>query len=261
MTIDSWAILAAALMALAAGFSGLILLEIRGPWRWLAVVARLAGVVILALALMASAEARGEWSPFDLQQVALALALAAVALGLLLTWLRRIQEAGLVLDLAVLVLVLLAAFAIYQGGPRLSCDQRSLLFGVRWALFLLGAGGALIMGTLALTLVLAIALPGRASPGPLRRLLADATFSTLLALGLGLVASVCWSWRAAGSLGGGDARLGWMAATWLVAGMSLLAWQMERRAGRWATALAAMAAAIALVGLLVVPDLMRLWGF
>jgi hypothetical protein len=90
--------------------------------------------------------------------------------------------------------------------------------------------------------------------------LADATFLGLAAVGAGLAISIWWSWRTAGGLLSGDPRQTWLGATWLVAGMSLLAWPLERRGQRIAAALALVAAVMALLGLLAIPELQQLWG-
>jgi ABC-type transport system involved in cytochrome c biogenesis permease subunit len=83
----------------------------------------------------------------------------------------------------------------------------------------------------------------------------------LIGLGAGLVTSAWWAWRSVGGLAGDDPRQAWMAITWLLSAMSLLAWQLEAAAARWAAALAGLAATVAIGGLLAVPYIVRLLGF
>ena len=260
MRIELWAGLAAFFFALAGVGGGLQRFGIRGPWRWLTLAARAAGLVFLAVDLSLVVVAHGEPSPFDLQQLALALALALSGISLALT-LRR-GAAGLVQDLLVLALVLAAMLAIRPGGPLLSCLQRSPVFLSYWGLFVLGSGSALLAGSAALDLALQAALPGGESPSPagLRGLLAGATLGALVTLGAGLTTSLWWAWHMLGSLSDGDPRQVWLAATWLVAGSSLLAWQWERHSVRLAAGLALLAAVMALFGLLAIPELQRLWS-
>jgi hypothetical protein len=119
----------------------------------------------------------------------------------------------------------------------------------------------LLAGSVALDLAVEAIWPaaqGWTGRAGVHRLLAEATLGASVALGGGLAISVWWSWYTIGSLSGGDPRQTWMGATWLVLSMSLLGWQSERRGVRTAAVLACLAAAMALFGLLAVPDLQRL---
>jgi hypothetical protein len=60
---------------------------------------------------------------------------------------------------------------------------------------------------------------------------------------------------------GGDPREAWLAGAWLLTGASLLAWQLERRAGRWSAGLAGVAAMFTVVGLLSVANSSQALGF
>lgn len=262
MAIEPWAVFSALLFLGAAASSGLARFRVRGPWRRVAVAGRATGLVPLALALILAIGAHGEPSPFDLQQLGLALGLAVALIGLVRAWQLGGSGIAPVQDLVVLGLVLGATFAVRSGGSPLSCVQRSVLFWSQWFLFVLGSGSILLAGSAALDLALLAVLPGeglRPARRDLGRLLADATFAALAILAGGLTISVWWAWRTGGGLSSGDPRQVWMAATWSVAAMSLLAWQVERQSRRLAAGLAVVAAAIALVGLLAVPDLLRLW--
>lgn len=260
MTIELWAALAAVLLTAAAAVSSsLALLGMRGPWRRVVVAARAVSLIPLALAITA----HGEPSPFDLRQLTLGLGLAMPLIGLGLAWRHGTAGAGPVHDVVVLSLVLAAILAIHPGGSPLNCVQRSFPFWSYWGLFVLGSGSILLAGSTALDLALGAIVPGgerRAPRADSYRLLADAAIAALVAVGGGLVINAWWSWHTTGSPLGGDPRQTWMGATWLVAGMSLLAWQLERRGARIAAVLVVVAAVMALVGLLAVPDLQRLWS-
>ncbi|MFN2227572.1 MAG: hypothetical protein ACK2UY_14715 [Anaerolineae bacterium] len=256
MTTELWSALAAALLAAAAASSGLALFGVRGPWRRTLVAARAASLVLLAVALGLAISAQGEPSPFDLRQLALALGLAMIIASLGLAWRRDTDGAGPVQDLVAGSLVLAAGLAIRPGGTPLTCAQRSLPFAAYWGLLILGAGALLLAGSTVLDLGLA-AIVRR---GERRLPPADAAFLGLVAVGGGLAISAWWSWRTMGSLLSGDARQVWLAATWLVASMGLLAWPLERQGRRAAAILALVAAVMALVGLLAIPELQRMWG-
>ena len=266
MMSEFWAILAALLAGLAGLASGLAIVRLRGPWTGVAVVARSLSAVSLVVALILAVAAGGKWSPFDLQQVTLALVLAMLIVHLALAWRLGLGDAGLAVDLLALVLLLAKILIIQPGAPLLDCAQRAVPFQVQWVLFLLGAGAILVAGCAALMLALRLALSGQwpdldlASRSGFLDLLTQATFLALVALGSGLVVSAWWAWWAVGTLSSGDPREGWMAMAWLVAAMSLSAWQLEDRRGRWAAVWAVTASAIVLLGLLVVLDLQQVMG-
>jgi hypothetical protein len=263
MMVEVWAALSALFFAAAAVTRGLEHSELQGPWRRIVLPARAAGLVAVAAALALTVMAHGEPSPFDLRQVALGLGLATSAVGLCTTWRKDAPAIGPVRDLFLVSLILAAILAIQPGGALLRCAERCVSFGVYWGLFVLGSGGALFAGSVTLDLALDSIWPkghrwmARAEA---YRLLTGVTLGALVILGIGLSLSVWWSWRAMGSLSGGDPRQTWMGATWLVLSMSLLAWQSERRGARVAGALAVLAASMVLFGLLALPDLQRLWG-
>jgi len=263
MMIELWAALAAGLLVAAAVSSGLGLFGARAPWRRMPGVIRAASLVPLAVALGLAIVAQGEPSPFDLRQLALALGLAMVLAGLGLAWRQGTAGGGPVQDLVAASLVLAAVLAIRPGGTPLACAQRTLPFAAYWGLFGLGGGALLLAGSTALDLGLAAIVPDggrRQLPADAYRQLADAAFLGLIAIGGGLAISAWWSWRTLGSLLSGDPRQAWLAATWLVVSMGLLAWPLEHRGRRAAAALVLVTAAMALVGLLAVPELQQMWG-
>ncbi len=278
MMPESWVALGGgALLAAAAMIRGLVLLRSgpdRGRWYLPAAGLELGAFAALAVAFVLAALAHGEWSPVDLRQVTLGLALAALGIYLVLVvrpGLPRAQRiavggAGLTVDLIVLGLSLFGVFAIRPGGPILLCVQRTLPFYARWVLWLLGAGALIVAGSVALTLMLRLVLLRRSQGFRLLRrmdlygLLAHTTSLALLALGGSLAVGVWWAWRTEGMLTSGDPREGWAAITWLVAAMGSCAQGLEGRARRWSAGLALVAAAGVIFGLLVVPDLYRLLG-
>ncbi len=263
MTVELWGALAALFFAAAGVTSGLARFEQRRFWRRMVVPARAAGLIALTVSLALAVADQGEPSPFDLRQVALGLGLAASATGLVLAWRHGVAGAGPVQDLVIMSLVLAAILAIRPGGSSLSCVQQWLPFWVYWGLFVLGAGGLLLAGSGAMDLALEAIRPREqrwAARAETHRLLADAILGALLALGGGLAISIWWSWHTMGSLSSGDPRQTWMGATWVVGSMSLLAWPSERRGARAAAILAFLAAAMAVFGLLAIPDLQRLWS-
>ena len=90
--------------------------------------------------------------------------------------------------------------------------------------------------------------------------MSEAVWVTIVLLGAGLLLSFLWAWRTYGSLSTGDPRQAWLAAAWLVAAMSAVAWQLEGRNRAWASLLAGIAAVTIVAGLLIVLDLRRLLG-
>jgi hypothetical protein len=198
------------------------------------------------------------------------LACLGAHLGLTL-WLRSVYkghrsfgEAGLVVDLIALGLILFGVFAVRPGGPPLLCVQRAIPFYVQWTLYWLGAGAVIVSCGAGLPLALRQGLERRGQglrlprDSHLRVLLAQATSLALVTLGAGLVVGLWWAWRTVGGMNSGDPREGWMAVTWLVAAATLLAWRLEGRSWRWSAGLSVLAAVAVILGLLAVPDLVRL---
>ena len=276
---ETWASLGAGGLLIAASVAqGLALFKVRpGPrlWDLLAIGARLGGTVALAISLALATVAHGEWSPSDLRQVTLGLAVATLVAHLMLAWRLGTGNAGLVVDVTVIAFILIDATAIQAGGPRLSCAQRAVPYQVQWVLFLLGSGGAVAAGSAGLMRGLYAWLADRHSGLRLppavdvEALLKQATTLVLLFLGSGIVVSAWWAWQTVGSLADDDPRVAWVAIAWLLTVMSKLVWRRDKHplgggergnAGRWAAGLAGLAAAAAIFGLLAVADLRRLLG-
>ena len=255
MATDILAAVAAALLAIAAGGSVVTLAGRGRRWLLLSLAARAGSILALAAALYLAADGRG-WSPLDLRQVALSLALATALAHLVLSRAVGSTAGSPLADALAAVLAVAAWLAIRPGGESLSCLQRAPAYRAEWALFLSGAGGALVAGSAAL----APAMPWEWARTGARGLLARGSFLAVLAVGAGIVAGVWWTWQATGTLEAGDARESWMAVVWLLAAMSTAAWQLEKRAHRWAAGLALAAAGTALLGLLALPDIQRLMG-
>jgi hypothetical protein len=129
---------------------------------------------------------------------------------------------------------------------------------VQWILFLVGAGGAVVAGSTALTLGLCALLSGRgldlrwSARRDLLACLRQATGITLVALGAGLAMGVWWAWQVTGRLTAGDPREGWLVVGWVLAATSWVAWRLGRQGGRWAAVLIMLAASVAMTGLLIV---------
>jgi hypothetical protein len=272
MKPETWEILAALLVGVAVVAAGLAMFRSGGRgstasrWDLVAGGARLAGVITLSVALaLVLAEAKG--SILDPQSVLIGLTLAMLGVHLILTWYLGIGSAGPVVD--VVALALIVADLILAGTGASTCFSRTVPVQAQWILFLIGGGSILVAGNAALSLVLRRGVAQRGwvdnIPGHTRLqgrtglngLLIQATFLALVALGSGLIVSVWWAWRTVGTWLGGDSHEGWMAIAWLVAAMSLLAWQLGSRRGklmsgrRWAAGLAVVAEATVVLGLLI----------
>jgi hypothetical protein len=262
MAPEIWGALAALLLAMASVARGLDLFQVRGRWGLLAFSARAGAVIALIVAAIQEAVSLGQWSPFDLWQVALSLALATVVVYLVLAWRFRIDAAGPIVDLLALGLILTGTLAMQPGGPFLTCVQQAWPFPVQWVLFLVGAGGVMVAASAGLTLILAgrgwhLHWPRWADSYLLLR---QATRLALVFLGSGLTAGVWWAWQVGGTMTSSDPREMWIAITWLIMAAGLLAQPLPRRWGRWAAGLATAAAAAAIAGLLAVIDLRHLLG-
>jgi hypothetical protein len=248
--------LAAFFLAVAAIAGGLTTARVSGRWHLVVVGARTVAAMVVAAALIYAATAQGEWTPLDPHQMLLGLLLAMLAIHLVLPWHLRIGDTGPAVDVVALVLLLGGAFVLRPETILLSCFQRALAYHIQWGLFLLGGGSVLVAGNAGLMAALHrisrnrgwdVQLPDRAD---LYDLLTQALFLALVALGGGLTISVWWAWRTVGTLATGDLHFVWLVIAWLVAGMSLLAWQLEARRERWVAGLATLAAAVVLIGLL-----------
>jgi len=264
MTPEVWELASALLlaMAIAGGIRAAFVSHSR--WRLIAAGTRLGAMGALLVALVLSGLVPGRWSPFDLHQLAVSLAVASLAWGLVLSRVWDSMAPNPVLDTSILAIVLTAMLAMRPGGPLLYCAQRDSLFAGQWVFFILGAGSAVVAASTALTWAVrrisALGALRWAALGDPSRSLFEAVFVTLLSLGSGLLLSVLWAWQTYGSLSTGDPRQGWMAGAWLVAAMSLVAWQLERRNRAWASVMAGIAGVVVVVGLLAVLDLQRLLG-
>ena len=264
MTPEVWELVGALLLAvaIAAGIGAASAPHRR--WQLIATGARLGALAALIIAVVLSMVVQDGWSPFDLHQLAISVAALSLAWGLLLSRVWESMAPDPVLDAAVLMLVLIATLAIRPGGPPLECAQRSVLFVGQWVLFVLGAGSAVVAASLALSWAIRRLVPLEAvhwvSSGNPDRPLSEAVWVTIVLLGAGLFLSILWAWRTYGSLSTGDPRQAWLAAAWLVAAMSVVAWQLERRNRAWASLLAGIAGVAVLAGLLIVLDLRRLLG-
>ena len=266
MTPEIWGGVASLLLALAIGFRALVLVQVRGPWALLAVGARVAGMLALAAALILSAVAHGEWSPLDLRQITLGLALATLIVCQVLAWRFAVEAGAPVVDLVALLLLLTGILAVRPGGDLLSCAQRSIPFYMQWILSLLGAGGTVVAGSAGVALALRAAAvrrdwdlqwPRRID---LQLFVGEATLLALVALGGGLVAGMGRAWWTLGTVAGDDPRVAWFAATWLLAAASALARYLPERRGRWAAGLAVTAAVSAIFGLVFLGDVRHLLG-
>lgn len=256
MTPEIWVALAAFLIAAAAIAGGLTMFKASGRWMLVATGARTVAAMVVTAALIYAVLAQGAWTPLDPRQRVLSLLLAMLAIHLVLAWRLRIGDAGPAVDVVALMLLLGGTLTIQPEAIVPSCFQRALPYQVQWGLFTLGGGSMLVAGSAGLMAASHkisrnrrwnVRLSDRAD---LYGLLTQATFLALAALGGGLTVSVWWAWRTVGALATGDPGLVWLVIPWLVAGMSLLAWQLEAHRAGWAGGLATLAAAILLVGLL-----------
>lgn len=271
MTIETGVILgASALMAIAVVAQGLGLSGAFGRRRWrrLIIVTRAATAAALAAALILAAINESAWTPFDLRHLTLSLGLVALTIHLAISWGCGTDGAGPAIDLVVLALSLVAV-GVRSTEALPTCPQREILFLAQWGLFVVGAGGAVVAGSAGLMLLLRgvwakIAWDRQLPPrDDVQAFLRQATMVTLGALGIGLVAGSWLAWRNVGIPTGGDPRSTWMAITWLISAMSLLAWRLRQRPGRqglWAAILGISAASTAIVGILAITGIGRALG-
>jgi len=265
MTIEIWLALGAAAMLAAASIVRVWALR-TGSERQNLVAwgARLAAAAILFASLILASAPRGGWSAFDLQQVALGLALAVTVIHLALNWRPADRGGNPLADVMVLLILLITALAIQPGVPPADCIHHTSMIQAQWIIHLLGSSAIITAGCAGLMLALAAALAGRGWVLPprvnLHAQIKEPTAAGLILLGAGIVLNAGWSWRAMGSLTSGDPRETWMIVIWLLAAMSLQAWQLGGKAARWAAGLAIAATAAVLFALLALPDLSRLLG-
>lgn len=236
-----------------------------GQQRMVALLLRGGSVLALAVALGLTMVGQGEVSPRDLRQVAFGLALATAAVHLALSLTLRQAGGGWLVDVLPAGLILLALIFVRPGAEPLRCDQRTLAFGVAWALYLFGSGAAVVAGGAGGMVLLDDALGRKdapASPPPAGRwrFLVTALFLGTVILGGGLLVGACWAWRTTGTLGSGDPRQSWLAAAWLALAMSFVAGESGPDGARWMAFLTFLAALVTIVGLLAVPDLVLLWS-
>jgi hypothetical protein len=266
MTPEIWGAVASLLLALAIGFRGLVLYQVRGRWELLTVGARVGGMLALAAALVLSAIAHGEWSPLDLHQITLGLALATLIVYQALAWRFAVEAGAPVADLVALALLLTGILAVRPGGALLACDQHSILFHVQWILSLVGAGGTVVAGSAGVTLGLRAATASRdwdlqwPRRLDLHLFVGEAVLLALVALGGGLLAGLGSMWWTMGTVAGDDPRVAWFATAWLLAAASALARCLPRWWGRWAAGLAVAAAVSAIFGLVFLGDVRGLLG-
>lgn len=268
MMLETWLTLGAStLLAIGIVAQGLGWSRAPGRWDWLTLIARLGAAAALAAGLALATIGHGAWTPFNLQLLTLGLALGALVIHLALTWRCDTDGAGPAIDLTLLTLSLLAAGA-WAGESLPTCVQRALPFLVQWGLYVIGAGGAVVAGSAGLMLLLRglWARIGWDLPLPQRddvlAFLRQATMVTLVSLGSGLTVGTWWAWKTTGTLSS-HPHSGWMAITWLVAAISVLAWplgQRPTRSGQWAAVLAILAAATAIFGLLAAVDIRHVLG-
>ncbi len=267
MLLEGWLILAASLALLAAVAVQMVwLLRGSGPW-WASVwLARLAAVALLAATLLVTALGRRGGLAPEPALVLLGLACAVAGVATFLTWCCGVDGAGPASDLLALALLLGADLAWRLGATFPACGQHTAWFWVSWLGLLVGVGG-LVVG-MAAALMMAVRLAaGRFGwrlflpPGvEAHAFLIRATVLALVSLGAGLIIAAWWTWRWSGSLGVGEPGGLWLVASWLLAAVSLLSWQLGRRPGRWAALFVVAAAALGLLGLLVGPLLAPVWA-
>lgn len=254
---ELWSALALFLLLVAIMARGLMLLNVAGRWSQVITGVRVSALLALGATILLSVSARGWGSPLDPRQLALALAWTTSAVYVVLFWRFRVDAAAPVVDLVAAALVLTAMLLGQSGGPVGTHARYAATFCVHWALLLLGAGGVLVAGSAGLMLALRTALAGRLPDlaWPRRSashlLLKHATAFALVALGAGLAVSTWWAWRTLGTFALGDTLQGWVAITWLLMAMSLLARRTRKQWGSWTAGLAMVASAVVLFGLVI----------
>lgn len=265
--IEMATLVAALALALGAIAGGLAVLErdrVRA-WPWIAL--RATSIVALTVALVARVGTLGQWSPYDQELNVLGLVLAMLIVHSVLAWALGLENSGPLAELAGLGVLLIGAARLPVGAPLLNCPQEMAAFQIQWLLFLLGGGSLIVAGCAGLTVVLGKVAEGRgrdlhlAPLVDLYALVVQAAGLAWLALGGGLTISLWWTWQALGTLTSGDPRAEWMALTWLLTAMSLLAGQLERHPRRWVIGLSILAASNLVFGWLLVVGALGVLGF
>jgi hypothetical protein len=224
-------------------------------------------VAVLVVALAARVIRLGRWSAYDWEMSLLTLVLSLLIVHSVLAWFLKAKNPGPLVELVGLGLLLIVLVGTSVGVPLLTCPQWLAAFQIQWILFLLGGGSLLVAGCMGLTVIVyrAVQRSGRslylAPSEDLYALLVRAAMLALVALGSGLTVSLWWAWQTLGTLTGGDPRAEWMALTWLLTAMSLLAGQLDRHRQRWVIALAVIAASNLLFGWLLLVGAQDLLGF
>ena len=258
MMPETWTLVTILLLAFTALARGLALSGIRGPWNLAVTCSRVGAALALVVVLAQRVSTHGGWSPLDWEQLILSLSLAILILYQAMAWAFRTEGASPFVDLLTLALVVTGMLLASHGGAVPTCIQRAVPFYIQWGLFLTGAAAAAVMGSAGLLIGLQSGLGQRGQrarwpdQADLTFFLTQTTMLTLVALGSGLVLSICWAWQTTGSLSTGDPRVTWMAITWLIVAMSSVARWLEKRWVGWSAGLAVVAAASALYGLLAV---------
>ncbi|MBN1659900.1 MAG: hypothetical protein JXA93_15965 [Anaerolineae bacterium] len=264
MKTEPWGTILAAggvvLLSLAAAAGAAHRLRSARHGRLVAAIARTASVVPLAAAILLAVVLYGGPSLFGARLGAVALVLAASAIHLVLAF--TLDWPGGLWPVDALLAGLLATMLLVTlpGAAAMDCVQHSLPFFAGWGLCLIGSGALLVAGGMAAAALAKRGRQPRVEGGEEQDLLSPVLLLALVALGGGLLVGTWWAWQTTGTLVAGDQRQVWMAVSWVVTGMALLAGELEDRADQWMAGLAVVAASIMAFGLLALPDLLQLWG-
>lgn len=264
MATSGWLALGAGLLLAAGIMIRLLVVVARTARPALSITGiRVAASLLLGVAWVLAARSSGQWTPFDARQATLGLALSILVFVLALgAWLRG-SGAGSVTDAFVLVLSIVGV-AVGPGSNQPPLLHPGPADYLQWSVFLAGTGAVTVAGgtglELALRGVMSRRRPDSRQPPPadLSNLLRQALQLAWLALGSGVLLATWRSWRATWSLEAGTMHESWMAAVWIIVGTSLLSWSLGRRAPQWASGLAVLAAALAVIGMLAVPGLLQI---
>jgi hypothetical protein len=270
MPPEAWALAVAACLLAAAAVVEVAAL-VAGPggvgrWRLYGLWPAAAATMALVVALVLAVANQQSWSPFNVEQIAVSLAAATMIIYLALTIGLRASSGGVAVEVVILALTLFAWLGVAPGGSAPDAIQRGLPIQVQWACLIVGAGGAIVAGCVALVLAVRGRLIGRGRElawprrTDLHYLLSRAASLAAVAMAAGLAVGTWWAWQATGSPGAGDPRVAWLAAAWLATLMAVWTCRLGERSGRWAAGLSIAAAALAASGLLAVTDLRLVLG-